>query len=559
MALRLWSGFRPLPEDCRNAIEYPGSLLWAFGMKRVTRHITSSDQAVAPTASPELRLIYDTAPIGLAFLTPDCRYVLINKHLTEICGISVADHIGRSVRETVPKVADQVEQLVQMILQSGEPVTGIEVNGQRPDGSNQDRVWITYWHPLKSQSGEILGINVASEEITERKRAETALAESQDRLRRLNETLAERVKIQAKERDRIWNVSQDLLTVTDLKGIVLNVNPAWLSTLGWTSDELVGNSLGRLVHREDRVRSYDEFSRLVASGRTKHFENRVSCKDGSFRWLSWRAVADQGQIYAVARDITNIKKTQEELHKLHRTLAQVASESTLGAMTASIAHEIRQPLAAIVSNATAGSRWLNRAQPDLTEAQRLFSAIAKEGRRIDEVISSIRAMFDKGDHKPGPLDVSVIVSDILALVQGEIRSNQVTLRNKVRGELPLVTGERVQLQQVLLNLIMNAIEAMSSITGRERQLTISTSVNEKYLEIIVEDAGCGIDPDNSERIFETFFTTKQRGMGMGLSICRTIVEGHGGQLWAVPRTPFGTAFHLTLPLAAKPIGNRVPS
>jgi PAS domain S-box-containing protein len=511
--------------------------------------ITHSNQVMALAASPELRLIYDTAPIGLAFLTPDCRYALINQHLTEICGISVADHIGRSVRECVPKVADQVEHLVRAILQSGEPVTGVEINGQRPDGSNTDQVWITYWHPLKNQSGDILGINVAAEEITERKRAEQALAASQDRLRKLNDTLAERVEAQAKERDRIWNVSQDLLTVTDLDGVILDVNPAWLSTLGWASDELIGNKIEQFVSSADRDRSYEEFRRLLAGGRPQHFENRISCKDGSLRWLAWRAVLDRGQVYAVGRDVTNIRQTQEELHKLQRTLAYVSRDSTMGIMTASLAHEIRQPLAVIVASAWAGLRWLNRAEPDLTEAQQSLAAIAKEGQRIADIISSIRAMFSKEEPDSVPLDVGRLVVDILALAQGELHSKNVSLRNKLPSRLPLVIGKRVQLQQVLLNLIMNAIEAMSSVNGRERELTIlAGQTNDQNLEVIVEDTGCGIDPVDYERIFNTFFTTKQHGMGMGLFICRSIIEAHGGSLWALPRSPFGTAFHLTLPL-----------
>jgi PAS domain S-box-containing protein len=184
------------------------------------------DPAETLSTSPELQLIYETAPIGLAFLSTDCRYVMINQHLTEICGISIAGHIGRSVRETVPQVAEQVERIVQTILSSGEPITGIEVNGQRPDGSNMERVWITYWHPLKNRTGDIVGINVAAEEITERKRAEAELAASQERLRNLNETLAERVEAQAQERERIWKFSQDLLIVSDVSGKILNINPA---------------------------------------------------------------------------------------------------------------------------------------------------------------------------------------------------------------------------------------------------------------------------------------------------------------------------------------------
>ena len=178
---------------------------------------THSGLAKPLTDTPDLESIYRAAPIGLAFLSPDCRYVMINQHLTEICGISIEDHIGRSVRETVPQVADQVEQIVQAILRTGEPIAGIEVNGQRPDGSNVDRVWITYWHPLKNKAGNVVGINVAAEEITERKRTEADLAASQDQLRNLNETLAQRVEAQAQERDRIWKLSQDLLVVNALE------------------------------------------------------------------------------------------------------------------------------------------------------------------------------------------------------------------------------------------------------------------------------------------------------------------------------------------------------
>ena len=173
----------------------------------------STDPIEPMNGAPDLDLIYRTAPIGLAVLTTDCRYVMINERLTQICGISVSDHIGRSVRETVPEVADRVEKIVTTILSTGEPITGVEVTGQRPDGSNIHRVWITHWHPLKDQSGDIVGINVAAEEITQRKRAESELATNQEQLRNLNEKLAERVEVQAHERDRLWNLSQDLLIV----------------------------------------------------------------------------------------------------------------------------------------------------------------------------------------------------------------------------------------------------------------------------------------------------------------------------------------------------------
>ena len=220
------------------------------------------DPADLVKASPGLQLVYETAPVGLAFLSTDCRYLMINQHLTEICGISIDDHLGHSVREMVPQVAEQVEQIVQHIVQSGAPIMGVEVYGQRADGSNVDRVWITYWHPLKDSDGKVVGINVAAEEITDRKRAESERAAMHNRLQQLNESLAERVEIQAQERDRFWRLSQDLLIVTDAQGTVLNINPAWTIALGWTAEDLVGKTGEWLIHPDDREKSSGELVSL---------------------------------------------------------------------------------------------------------------------------------------------------------------------------------------------------------------------------------------------------------------------------------------------------------
>jgi PAS domain S-box-containing protein len=505
---------------------------------------------------PEVQVIYDTAPIGLAFLSTDCRYLMINQHLTEICGISVGDHLGRSVRETVPQVAEQVEQIVQAILRTGEPITGIEVNGQRPDGSNKDRVWITYWHPVKDdKTGQIVGINVAAEEITERKRAEADLAASREELRNLNKMLAERVEEQAREHYRIWNLSQDLFVVSDGNGKILNVNPAWHSTLGWSPEDLVGKSGEWLVHPADRECSLKERSHLVAGLKTQHFENRCLCKDGSYRWLSWFAVPDQGLIYATGRDVTNIKRAEEQLHTLRRELADASRQAAVGAMTASIAHEVKQPLTAIVANADSALRWLNRPDPNLARAQSSLDQIVKASRQLNEVIDSVRGMFGRDSAERGPVDVCQLVREVLALARSELATHQIVVQNNVREELPKVMAARVQLQQVILNLIINAIEAMHSVSGRERCLSISSSLDEEAnLTVTIADTGIGMDPAHVDRIFDPFFTTKLHGMGLGLSICRTIIEGHGGKLLLSRRTPFGTMCHFTLPTTA-PVGS----
>ena len=320
---------------------------------------------------------------------------MINQHLTEICGLPIANHIGRTVRETVPQVAEHVESIVQAILRTGESITGIEVNGQRPDGSNKDRVWITYWHPVKDRSEQIVGINVAAEEITERKRIEADLAASQEELRSINIALAERVAVEAQERYRIWNLAQDLFVVSDSSGSILNINPAWRTTLGWSPDDLVGKTAEWLLHPEDRERSFAELANLSAGRKTQHFENRLKSKDGSYRWLSWLAVQDRGLNYATGRDITDLKRAEDQLHILRRELADASRQATVGAMTASIAHEIKQPLTAIMANASAGLRWLKGSDPNLARAQSNLDDIVRASKQLSELIDSTRAMFGK--------------------------------------------------------------------------------------------------------------------------------------------------------------------
>ena len=419
----------------------------------------------------------------------------INRRLTEICGLSIADHIGRSVRETVPLVADQVEKIVEVVMRTGEPVTGVEVQGQRPDKTNADHVWITNWHPLKSPDGSIVGVNVVAEEITERKRAEAVLTanekalresevrfreladnisqfawtadqngwiywynkrwhdytgttledmegwgwqkvhhpehvdrvvrriresfesgtpwedtfplrgadgsyrwflsralpirneagevvrwfgtntditkqiEAEKALRELNETLEQRVEDETRERLQIWNVSQDLLVVADLEGKYLSVNPAWTATLGWSNSELLGRTSQWLLHPDDQDRTSDAIGHLAAGRKTLRFESRFRHKDGSYRWISWNSAPDGGRIYAMGRDVTELKDAENLLREARAELAQFARRTMLTTMTASIAHEISQPLAAVAANGNAGLRWLARTEPDLDEVR----------------------------------------------------------------------------------------------------------------------------------------------------------------------------------------------
>jgi C4-dicarboxylate-specific signal transduction histidine kinase len=277
---------------------------------------------------------------------------------------------------------------------------------------------------------------------------------------------------------------------------------------------------------------------------------RILHKDGSYRLLSWLAVRDRELIYVGARDITDLKQTQEKLQALRNRLAQSSRHTVVGALTASIAHEIKQPLAGIVKSASAGLRWLDRSDPNLNEVRTNLEQIVRAGHRIDEIIASTRAMFSKETSEHGWLDVRVLVEEVIALVQRELQTHRILLRRDMTDQPLQVIGDRVQLQQVLLNLTMNAIDAMSSVAGRDRLLAIASGIDERgMVRITVEDTGSGIDRAHLDRIFEPFFNTKSTGMGLGLCICQSIVETHGGKLWASPRSPFGTQFNLTMPSA----------
>jgi C4-dicarboxylate-specific signal transduction histidine kinase len=227
------------------------------------------------------------------------------------------------------------------------------------------------------------------------------------------------------------------------------------------------------------------------------------------------------------------------------------TQNTVMAMTASVAHEVNQPLTAIVTNADAGLRWLSAEEPDLDEVRALLKRIVSDGHRASEVITSIRSMFGKGPPTKRPMIVNEVLGDVLAVVKGELESHQILFQCEMHDGLPLVMADRVQIQQVLVNLITNAIEAMSTVANRERVLTVkSEEFQSEYVLITLQDSGVGIDPAHMDSIFDALFTTKDRGMGMGLWICRSIVESHGGQLWASPSNPHGTSFCVKLPMAA---------
>jgi signal transduction histidine kinase len=240
---------------------------------------------------------------------------------------------------------------------------------------------------------------------------------------------------------------------------------------------------------------------------------------------------------------------QARIATMQAELARVARITTMGEMTASIAHEINQPLAAVVNNANAGLRWLDHQPPNVERTRSILMRIVDDGGRASEVIASIRAMLTKGNQARSQLDINDLIRDVMALVRGELQRRGVSLRTELTNDLPQLSGNRAQLRQVLLNLIMNAAEAMTSITDRARMLDVrSASPDHHGVIVTIQDTGTGIDEGDRNRIFDAFFTTKPEGMGMGLSICRSIVEAHGGRITALRANPHGSVFQVVLPV-----------
>ena len=243
------------------------------------------------------------------------------------------------------------------------------------------------------------------------------------------------------------------------------------------------------------------------------------------------------------------KRSEEALREAQAELARVARATTMGELTASIAHEVNQPLAAVVTNANACLRWLAAETPDLDEARAAAQRIVRDGNRASDVIARIRGFLKKGEPVTVKLGINDVVREIIMLTQGEVLRRDASLLTELADGLPAVSADRVQLQQLLLNLMMNALDAMSAVTDRPRVLRIRTSTYESAAILVaLRDSGVGLNAEQMERLFEAFYTTKPEGMGMGLSISRSIVEMHGGRLWATPNDGPGATFQFTLPI-----------
>lgn len=392
---------------------------------------------------------------------------------------------------------------------------------------------------MRDSGGRVEFVGSVSD-ITATKEAERRLRESEQRFRDYAETASDWFWETGPDH-RVTHISQHSDAVTTPAGLIgltrWDIAPdADLEPEKWQR------------HRE-ALDAHVPFRDLVYRSRDRNGQPiyvRTSGKpffdaDGSF--LGYRGVCTD--VTAAIR----ADQAEEALRKAQAELAHVTRVTTLGELTASIAHEINQPLAAVIANADACLAWLQRSPPDLKAARRSVEWIIEDGKRASDVIGRVRALAKRTDIEMVPLDANMVVREAVALVQREMASHAVSVRMELSSCLPKIFGDRIQLQQVLINLIMNGIEAMEDVHDRPRELAIRSAADgEGAMLVSVADCGVGIHEQAIDRLFTPFFTTKSGGMGMGLSICRSIVEAHGGRLSAAPNQSGGATFQITLPL-----------
>jgi PAS domain S-box-containing protein len=484
---------------------------------------------------------------GIAQMDLKGRFLLVNDRYCEIVGRSREELMDLHMQDiTHPEdLPDHTAQFAALAGGRG-PNFVVEKRYVRPDGSH---VWVqNQISAIHSPQGEIHCIAAAVTDITERKQAE----EVRGRLAAIVES------------------SDDAIVGKDLNGIIRSWNSGAERLFGYTAQEAIGQPITILISPDHADEEPSILERIRRGERIEHYETVRLRKDGTPVDISLTVspiVDERGRVAGaskIARDITERQRMEQQrrdfekreqaftlatkLREMETELARVTRALTVGQLATSIAHEVNQPLAAIVTNAEAGVRWLAGKTPEIDEARESLALIIRDGNRAGEVIRRIREFLKKDSHQTASLDINDVVQEALALTHAELLKSQVTLRLELSGELPRLRADRIQLQQVILNLIMNGRDAMAPVVDRPRELTVtSRKSSSSGVLVAVRDCGIGANAQDIDRMFDAFFTMKPTGMGMGLSISRSIIEAHGGRIWAALNAGPGLTVQFELP------------
>jgi PAS domain S-box-containing protein len=489
----------------------------------------------------QLRLAQDASGLGVWDWDPHADKVVWSAQHFRIFGLEPSQHSFDLV-SVIALIHPEEQLAVRLAIREAlRPGGELEVEYRilRHDGQTRWMLSKGRTHcDEQDQPFRMIGVTL---DVSENRQAAEQLRRSEERFRLLVEGIADYA-----------------IYMLDPSGFVTSWNIGAEHIKGYRAQEILGQHFSRFYSDQElrEGRPALALRKAATEGRCEEDGWRVR-KDGS----TFRANAiltslhdPQGKLIGFAkitRDLTESRRAEEAVQAAQAELARIVRATTLGELTASIAHEINQPLAAIVNNANASRRILAGPAPDLEEVRQAVTEIAEAGARTSEIIARVRSLLKKAPPERRPLDINKVIHDVLALIPNELQKQHVAVVMELESALPPVLGDRVQLQQVLLNLVMNGLEAMNSVSDRPRVLTLQSHALGSGLEVTVQDSGTGIEPRHVPRLFDTFFTTKTTGMGMGLSISRSIIEAHSGRIWASPdRDAQGAAFHFSLPTIA---------
>ena len=481
----------------------------------------------------ESRLIVDSIPGLVAAFTPGGEVEFVNRPILEYFGKTLEELKrwgtgGTTHPEDLPRV---VEVFTRSIV-SGEPFE-FEVRARRFDGVY--RWFQSRGYPLRDANGRVVRWYNLLIDIDERKRAE-------QELRRSEAFLAE-----AQQLSRVgsfsWRVATDEITWSEQLYRTFEID---------RDAQLTFEVIGSRVHPEDLPAFKKQIERSRRDGSQVQLEIRLQMPDRTVKYVHVVAHCrdDDGQreFIGAVQDVTPRRLSEEALEKVRSELAYVARATSLGVLTASIAHEVNQPLAGIVTNASTCLRMLAADPPDVDGARETARRTIRDGNRASDVMTRLRALFSKKEFSLESLDLNEATREVIALSLSDLQRHRVALQSELADDLPTITGDRIQLQQVILNLLRNASDAMVHVHDRPRQLLIATKLEDaEHVRVTVRDTGTGLPPESLDSLFDAFYTTKSGGMGIGLFVSRSIVERHQGRLWAEPNDGPGATFSFSIP------------